>query len=88
MLSDDQVEYGLREMYGERAGDSYVAKINERKQITVNIADIDTVDFNDDTLEIYIKDELGGIHSEGLGWSPDGSFCGECNRSCVGCSIL
>jgi hypothetical protein len=36
-------------------------------------------------LEEY-KDEIGGVHSEGLGWNPQGVFCGECsNMSCVGC---
>ena len=33
-----------------------------------------------------IVDELGGIHGGGVGWHPDGTFCGECSRSsCVGC---
>lgn len=32
------------------------------------------------------KDEFGGEHEEGLGWNPDGDFCGECsNITCVGC---
>lgn len=36
--------------------------------------------------EQCIKDELGGVHDEGLGWSPKGTFCGECcNTSCVEC---
>jgi hypothetical protein len=33
-----------------------------------------------------IIDDLGGEHDEGLGWNPDGIFCGECsNETCVGC---
>lgn len=33
-----------------------------------------------------IKDEFGGEHDEGLGWNPDGKFCGECSMgTCVGC---
>lgn len=33
-----------------------------------------------------LVDELGGIHDECLGWSPSGTFCGECNNiTCVGC---
>ena len=33
-----------------------------------------------------IVDELGGIHGGGVGWRPDGTFCGECSRSsCLGC---
>lgn len=32
------------------------------------------------------KDELGGIHDEGLGWNPNGVFCGECSAiTCKGC---
>lgn len=33
-----------------------------------------------------IIDELGGIHEEGLGWNPNGVFCGECSlTNCDGC---
>jgi hypothetical protein len=45
-----------------------------------------------DTVKIAIedtsyKDEVGGIHDEGLGWNPQGHFCGECgNLTCKGCS--
>ena len=36
--------------------------------------------------DYYITDELGGIHTDGVGYAPDGTFCGECTRqSCVGC---
>jgi hypothetical protein len=32
------------------------------------------------------QDSIGGIHDEGLGWSPDGTFCGECSHTtCEGC---
>lgn len=32
------------------------------------------------------KDEVGGVHDEGLGWNPQGVFCGECsNMTCKGC---
>lgn len=31
-------------------------------------------------------DEVGGVHEEGLGWNPNGVFCGECsNSTCKGC---
>lgn len=38
--------------------------------------------------DIYeIIDDVGGIHSEGMGWSPDGTFCGECcDIDCSTCS--
>ena len=35
-----------------------------------------------------IVDEIGGTHDKGLGWNPNGVFCGECsNTTCVGCSM-
>jgi hypothetical protein len=31
-------------------------------------------------------DEVGGFHDDGIGWNPQGVFCGECVRtSCKGC---
>lgn len=34
------------------------------------------------------SDEVGGFHDEGLGWSPDGNFCGECsNGTCAACPV-
>lgn len=36
--------------------------------------------------DYYITDELGGVHTDGVGYAPDGTFCGECTRqSCIGC---
>lgn len=26
--------------------------------------------------DFCIKDEIGGVHDEGLGWNPHGVFCG------------
>lgn len=35
----------------------------------------------------WITDDLGGVHSEGTGWNPNGVWCGECcNISCEGCT--
>lgn len=32
------------------------------------------------------KDELGGYHGEGIGYNPQGVFCGECTQeTCEGC---
>ncbi len=32
------------------------------------------------------KDEVGGVHEDGMGWNPQGVWCGECgNLSCKGC---
>jgi len=32
------------------------------------------------------RDEVGGIHDEGLGWNPQGHFCGECGSlTCKDC---
>ena len=37
--------------------------------------------------EIVYIDDVGGEHSEGLGWSPNSIFCGECsNIDCSTCS--
>ena len=39
-----------------------------------------------DGFDYYIKDDLGGVHSDGVGYAPDGKFCGECTKcSCEGC---
>ena len=39
-----------------------------------------------DGFDYYITDELGGVHTDGVGYAPDGTFCGECTRqSCMGC---
>lgn len=46
-------------------------------------------------VELWLKnhdgpfhDRIGGVHDEGVGWNPNGSFCGECgNISCEGCKI-
>lgn len=39
-----------------------------------------------DGFDYYINDELGGVHIDGVGYAPDGTFCGECTRgSCKGC---
>ena len=36
--------------------------------------------------DYYITDELGGVHTDGVGYAPDGSFCGECaHESCAQC---
>ena len=39
-----------------------------------------------DGFDYYITDDLGGVHTDGVGYAPDGTFCGECTReSCAGC---
>lgn len=36
--------------------------------------------------ELDITDEVGGCHGGGVGWNPQGIFCGECSSStCKGC---
>lgn len=32
-------------------------------------------------------DCVGGVHSGGVGWSPNGDYCGECCRSCEECGV-
>ena len=42
--------------------------------------------FND--YDYRVVDEIGGIHEDGLGWNPDGDFCGECtNMNCKTCPV-
>lgn len=42
-----------------------------------------------DGFDYYIEDSLGGVHTDGVGYAPDGRFCGECNKdTCVGCEVL
>ena len=39
--------------------------------------------------DYYITDELGGVHTDGIGYAPDGRFCGECTKAtCVSCGII
>ena len=38
-----------------------------------------------DVPEAYY-DEVGGFHDSGIGWNPNGVWCGECtNKSCANC---
>lgn len=42
-----------------------------------------------DGYDYYITDEFGGVHTDGVGYAPDGHFCGECTReSCKDCPAL
>ncbi len=41
---------------------------------------------NEKAYDYYIVDELGGVHTDGIGFAPDGTFCGECTKaSCKDC---
>ena len=46
----------------------------------------------DDTHKVLLVghvDSAGGVHENGLGWGPDGIFCGECsNTNCATCKAL
>ena len=40
----------------------------------------------EDSDKLDIVDEVGGCHGGGVGWNPQGIFCGECSSStCKGC---
>ena len=42
--------------------------------------------FYDDDEAASYYDETGGFHSAGMGWNPQGVYCGECSSgSCGGC---
>lgn len=33
-------------------------------------------------------DEVGGVHDSGIGWNPNGVWCGECTKySCKNCTM-
>ena len=50
-------------------------------QQTINLLQIKNKGY-----DYFITDEIGGMHTDGVGYAPDGTFCGECTRhSCVGC---
>ena len=46
----------------------------------------DTCDYTIGEDGYNYTDLIGGVHSDGLGWSPSGVFCGECHSiTCEGC---
>lgn len=60
----------------------YGKDLSEREKLGVLNMEIDYLDGVGWT---KIKDKVGGYHKGGLGWSPDGTFCGECPfASCEG----
>ena len=47
------------------------------------------MNINEKACDYYIVDELGGVHTDGIGFSPDGTFCGECTKaSCKDCPSI
>ena len=59
---------------------------NINRSVPGTVSDTDTsVNFNIIPDNMW-KDKLGGIHGEGIGYNPQGVFCGECTReTCEGC---
>lgn len=42
-----------------------------------------------DKISNLSKDTNIGFHDEGIGWNPQGVYCGECGRStCIACINL
>lgn len=76
---DDSSGIKLKQLYSEWN----TVKLNSNFTAESSVVEVMMwLKYTDDGL----KDELGGIHEEGLGWSPNGDFCGECsNMTCVGC---
>lgn len=55
--------------------------MGEKKLMCVIVIDKDCQDY-------YWVDPIGGAHSPPIGWSPNGEWCGECNRiTCEGCKV-
>lgn len=58
--------------------------MNENKEK----GDVD-MNTNEKACDYYIVDELGGVHTDGIGFAPGGTFCGECTKvSCKDCPSL
>lgn len=42
----------------------------------------------EEAMEDCYTDEVGGHHDSGIGWAPNGRWCGECTKSsCSKCSV-
>lgn len=75
----DEIVKELKQLYSEWN----TIKLNS--EFTFDSSLIEVMDWMKNT-DVVLKDELGGIHDEGMGWNPNGVFCGECcNLSCVNC---
>lgn len=64
-----------------------MVRLDDFKEFTEEDVD-DIIEFIRNKLEGMNPtiDEIGGTHSEGLGWNPKGNFCGEYNEiTCVNC---
>lgn len=78
------------ESYGSKFGDIYMKLLGEWECVKFN-SSLDESDSVADVMEFLknketLVDPYGGRHGEGVGWAPDGSFCGECgNITCKGC---
>ena len=76
----NEINEELKQLYSEWN----TIKLNS--EFTSDSSVIEVMDWMKNT-EIAFTDELGGIHDEGVGWNPNGVFCGECgNITCVDCS--
>ena len=80
-----QMLYKTRDFYNEvaeREGNEVFAANALTMQVVVNHMEHEFPWINDTDF----VDEVGGAHSPGNCYNPEGSFCGECGReSCKGC---
>ena len=65
-------------------------EIEDYKELKDGIEDYD--DISEDGFIKYSEDcytdEIGGHHDSGIGWAPNGQWCGECTKSsCSKCSV-
>ncbi len=57
------------------------------EEIKQQLIDEETADFTEHSKDCY-TDEVGGHHDSGIGWAPNGHWCGECTKSsCSKCPI-
>lgn len=75
--------------YGEIASELWElhdswSTVKHSSSFTESSPIVDVLSFLDS--DPLLHDIIGGHHQEGLGWNPNGDFCGECSRlSCEGC---
>lgn len=79
IFSYSEIGKELKQLYSEWN----TIKLNS--EFTSDSSLIEVMDWMKNT-DIALKDELGGVHDECMGWNPNGVFCGECgNITCVCC---
>ena len=57
----------------------YINKIyNLLGKLVLSMQEINK-DINNDDISEGFYDDIGGYHEAGMGWNPNGNWCGECS---------